>query len=307
MFVTVRIVLLLGVAALAGCNGRNVVFDANFAEQAERTDQLDLALGAGDTLELDASFGNIVVSQGGAPSLSALVTGRGRTGEEAREVLDRYTVVAKKEGRTVRVELQGEPLKLVSEGGASMEVAATASFRATVPAGVRVVAETSSGSVTLRGVSGCRAQSSFGNIVVQDSTGSLVGKTSSGSVTFRGIRDGAVRLKSSFGSVSAQGVFRELHAETSSGSVTVTADTGSRVQSDWVLESSFGSVALTIPTDLHCRLDAETSFGSIRVADEFPGERESEVSGGTFSAVVGRGGKTISLETSSGSVSIKAR
>jgi hypothetical protein len=134
-------------------------------------------------------------------------------------------------------------------------------YEITVPTGMAISAESSGGSITVRGGSGAvEASSSGGSVTIADTTGSVRARSSGGSVTVRSVT-GSVRLDSSGGSVLGTGLRGgEARADSSGGSVRLVFD----VPPDLVQASSSGGrVEVLLPrVDGGYRVDASSSGGS---------------------------------------------
>lgn len=142
----------------------------------------------------------------------------------------------------------------------------------TVPTGLAVRAESSGGSITVRGVSGdIDARSSGGSITVADASGAVRARSSGGSVTVASAT-GDVDLDTSGGSVTGTGLRGDARAESSGGSVRLTFDAPPRsVQAS----SSGGRVEVRLPrVDGGYRVDATSSGG--REVVEVPTDPTSE-------------------------------
>lgn len=137
-------------------------------------------------------------------------------------------------------------------------------YEITVPNGMAVRAESSGGSITVRGVSGAvETVSSGGSITIADSTGSVRARSSGGSVTVSGAT-GSLELDSSGGSVLGDRLRAgEVRAETSGGDVRlIFAIPPVRVEAS----SSGGSVEVLLPrVDGGYRVDASSSGGDREV------------------------------------------
>ena len=163
----------------------------------------------------------------------------------------------------------------------------------------------SSGSLRVEDLSGARhdVKSEFGSLRIAGAHGDLTAETSSGSISIADF-DGRLRAHSSYGSIHAEGVFLELAVDCGSGTVDVRAEKGSRVDREWKLSSSYGAVKLGVPSDIACELAAKTGFGGldVRLPIEVPaGETKSSRS---VRGKIRGGGELVSLESSSGSVSL---
>jgi hypothetical protein len=137
-------------------------------------------------------------------------------------------------------------------------------YEITIPTGMAVSAESSGGSINVRGVSGAvDAGSSGGSVTVTDTTGSVRAHSSGGSVTVRGAT-GTIDLESSGGGVLGTGLRGgEARVESSGGSVRLVFD----VPPDLVQASSSGGrVEVRLPrVDGGYRVDASSSGGDQEV------------------------------------------
>lgn len=199
-------------------------------------------------------------------------------------------------------------------------------FEVSVPVGVRVIARSRSGDVTVRGTRGAvEASSMSGDIVVTDAADRIVMETLSGDVRASGLA-GTVRSESVSGTIELRGVDGEIRAETTSGDVSVTGATSRSVLATTVsgeveydgtidangryeFRSHSGDIRLDIPENTNAELSVETFSGSLD--SEFPvtlppGQR---VTGRPrrFEFTLGRGGARITAESFSGDVVIGRR
>jgi hypothetical protein len=132
-------------------------------------------------------------------------------------------------------------------------------YEITVPARLAVRAESSGGSITVRGVSGAvNTDSSGGSITVADTTGSVRARSSGGGITISSAA-GPVELDTSGGDVVATGLRGDAAAESSGGSVRLVFDappTSVRAS------SSGGHVEVLLPrVEGGYRVDASSSGG----------------------------------------------
>jgi hypothetical protein len=207
----------------------------------------------------------------------------------------------------------------ISTDGDGMD--ASADLRILVPQGRRVSVYLGVGPLSASNVNGdLRLDGSSGAVTTEGTTGSLTVDVGSGSVRVtRHAGNGSIDTGS--GSVEVTGLRGdELNVDTGSGDVegsgiqagTVNVDTGSgsvdmglvRAPREIVVDTGSGSVTFTIPDGLNADVALETSSGTI--AMDFPLEirrwERDEVRG-----VVGSGGGSIRIETSSGDITIRKR
>jgi Putative adhesin len=106
---------------------------------------------------------------------------------------------------------------------------------------------TGDGSITLRGLHGTlRADTGDGSVQAEDLDGTLDAHTGDGSVHVRGRFDG-------------------LRLHTQDGSVEVEAARGSRMQTDWRVQTGDGSVRVNLPRDFAADIELHTGDGRIRL------------------------------------------
>lgn len=156
-------------------------------------------------------------------------------------------------------------------------------YEVEVPADVQVTATSSSGALELSGINGAvQAEAASGGIELTNIGGELTAKASSGRVRGTGLRH-VREVQSSSGSITLNGVFNEA----------------ARVQ------SSSGRVELRFAPDSAVQIDVRTNSGSIQDGDLELTNRQGD-GRKTLSATLGApaAGATLSIQTSSGSVSL---
>ena len=97
-------------------------------------------------------------------------------------------------------------------------------------------------------------------------------------------------------------MIRLFVAETRNGSVKVILDPGSALEGPSRADTRNGTVTFKIPEGFGCVIKARTSNGKVK--SDFPLEHKSKKSA---SGTIGRGGPSVTLSTSNGSVSIRQR
>lgn len=168
-----------------------------------------------------------------------------------------------------------------------------------------IVAASKSGEVRCERLeaSAIELRSSFGAVRVRGGKGAIVAKSESGGVEIDGF-EGSVDAYSGFGAVKVEGVLTGVTARSKSGDVEVKALDASRVESEWVLDSSFGSIELGLAEGVSCEVDARTRFGSVR--SDFPLEMKAEtISSGSARGAIGKGGGKVSVGAKSGNIRLQ--
>lgn len=172
-----------------------------------------------------------------------------------------------------------------------------------------------------------------GSISVEDVSGKMVLRTSDGSI--RGTRlhghiearsgDGSIRLEraegtldleTDDGSITVEARPSGLRARTSDGTIRLEVQPDAVMSEDWDVQTSDGSVVLTLPAGFNALIDAETRDGVVRSnlpslrdqmreeGDRAP-ERDREDARRTLRATLGEGGKTLRVRTGDGSIRIE--
>jgi DUF4097 and DUF4098 domain-containing protein YvlB len=136
----------------------------------------------------------------------------------------------------------------------------------TAPAGVRVSADVTSGSLNLKGVSTVDATTTSGSITISEATGAISARTDSGTITGAGLRSGAVVASAKSGSISLElAAPADVQATTTSGSLGLTVPPAA-----YRVDATPGSGGADIriandPTGQYC-LDLKAHSGHITLA-----------------------------------------
>ncbi|HEX5073601.1 MAG TPA: DUF4097 family beta strand repeat-containing protein [Gemmatimonadaceae bacterium] len=195
-----------------------------------------------------------------------------------------------------------------------------------VPAGVRVVARSTSGDVTVKGTKGeVDARSTSGDVIVSDATNRITIESVSGDI--RGSQlDGDVRSESVSGTIEIRDVSGPVRAETTSGDISLLGVTSrnafattvsGEVEYDGTVDkdgryefhSHSGDIRLEIPESSSAQFSVETFSGSLD--SEFPitlqpGQR-STGRPRRFEFTLGSGSARITAESFSGDIVLARR
>jgi putative adhesin len=173
----------------------------------------------------------------------------------------------------------------------------------TVPAGTDLDARTSDGAIELPALQGTiRAHTADGPISLERAKGTFVLSSSDGRIVAHGV-DGALDARASDGSITADGRFDSLRLSTSDGRIVADVGPGSRMQTDWSVSTSDGSIDLKLPPDLAANLEAHTGDGHIDV--DFPITTQGRIGNHDLRATLHGGGPLLSLRTTDGSIRIE--
>jgi Toastrack DUF4097 len=192
------------------------------------------------------------------------------------------------------------------------------SFEIQVPMKTRTELSTSGGHLGLANLEGdVQAETSGGHISLEKIAGNVHVETSGGHIQATSI-DGPLWAETSGGHIEIHKVSKDIHAETSGGSIEIDG-AGGRVDADTSgghvevaftkgnahggrIESSGGSITVTLDPTVNLNLDASTSAGS--VSTDIPMKVAGKISRSEVRGTLGSGGEMLSVSTSGGSVHI---
>ncbi|WP_430497156.1 DUF4097 family beta strand repeat-containing protein [Micromonospora trifolii] len=158
-----------------------------------------------------------------------------------------------------RYEIKGSELVLNTDCGSRCSI----SYEVTVPEGVAVQGETSSGNVELSRVGTVELQVSSGDVRVSGASGAVGVEARSGNIEVNEAA-AAVRLRASSGDISARRLGGTVDAEASSGNVNVELDKPASAR----VHASSGDVTLLVPQGSYrVRSNADSGDKTVTVAD----------------------------------------
>ena len=193
-------------------------------------------------------------------------------------------------------------------------------FEIQVPTKTATALQTGGGHIKLSSLDGDQnADTSGGHIEVKDVHGNVNAETSGGHISLSKIA-GNAKVETSGGHIEADGVEGNLSAETSGGHIEIRGAKG-RVDADTSgghvavgfakgnahggkIESSGGGITVSVDPNVDLAIDASTSGGSVRT--DIPVKILGKVTGSSIRGTLGKGGETLYVHTSGGSVSIAA-
>ncbi len=233
------------------------------------------SVGPNPELRINAGDAAVTVEASESNSITASLTTRGwGIGSSGVRVTDHQN------GNSVEIDIK-VPTMHFSFGNHSIRL------EVRVPRELTANIHTGDGSIRLRGLHGpLRADTGDGSIQGDDLEGTLDANTG----------DGSVHIVGRFDNV-------QLH--TKDGSVDLEAQRGSKMQSDWRVQTGDGSVRLSLPSDLAADLELRTGDGRIHL--DLPltvngTQNEHEVRG-----KLNGGGPLLSVRTGDGSITVGSR
>jgi DUF4097 and DUF4098 domain-containing protein YvlB len=265
---------------------RAVVYQRRADERVEQTDRQTrtLRLGSNGILDLSNIAGDITITRGGGSdaTIEIVKIARGRTAEDARELLQLVQVEVAERGARAEVRTR-YPRSEEMRRGNRRNVNVSVNFVVTAPEGARITAKSISGDVSAKDIRGELAlESVSGDIQIQNGGRVAAAKSISGDVN-----------------VTDTEVEGMLEASTASGTVTLRRLKARRLEAG----SVSGDVVLD---DVECgQVEAQSVSGDVRFAGvlERSGHYELTSHSGTVQVAVGGGaGFEVEASTFSGSV-----
>jgi hypothetical protein len=293
--------------------------------RADTRIEKDLKLSPGGEFRIETDLGAVTVTGSPDAGVHIVVTSRRKDLDDLltfrwEEGAGSATVIAKKK----------HPMSWFSDHGDHVE------YEIRVPTETRLSIDTSGGSIKIANLKGAaRLNTSGGGIRVATLTGDLNAETSGGSIDLRDVTgkirvetsgggiegvnlDGVVHAESSGGSIEIQKVTGDVDASTSGGGIRIT-DAGGRVQADTsggsieasftkgnsrggTLETSGGGIEVSVDPDAD--LSIQASGNSVKT--DLPLRVQGEIGRGHLNGSLGKGGNTLRLHTSGGSVRIQS-
>jgi DUF4097 and DUF4098 domain-containing protein YvlB len=305
-------------------------------EQQNRETQTDrqtktFKLGSDGELSLGNVAGDIQVTavSGDQATLEIVKTARGRTADDAREMLGLVNVNTTERGSRVEVKTLYPRGENRNERHRNIDV--SVAYTVTAPAGTRVTAGSVSGSISVDGIKGdlsansvsgtvrianagrvSSAKSVSGNVEVLDTQidGAIEVQSVSGDVILRKVNARRIEIGSVSGRVLVQDVQAErIEGHSVSGNVEYSGALakGGRYE----LNSHSGDVRLTIGSGTGFEIEASSFSGSIR--SDLPlksGDRDADSTPGrhrTLNGVFGDGSAVLDVSTFSGNIVLSKR
>lgn len=275
----------------------------NLQNQGTRIDTT-IAFSANGIVDLTTMRGDIIV-----------------TGWDRREA----RIQARVERGVMDFELSSSRVTIEERGGQNRSRNSDTRYEVTVPRGVRVIARTNSGDISITGSGGeVEANTTSGDITISDAAGRIEAGALSGEITLSQIK-GNIDASAVTGSIDVKDVEGELHLESTSGDILIA---GAKAR-DVEVSTSSGEIAFAGSIDGSGRYEFSTHSGTIDLAipantnarfvvGTFSGEIDSDFpitlqpgdrsrSNRRFEFTVGSGGPRIVAESFSGDVEIRKR
>jgi DUF4097 and DUF4098 domain-containing protein YvlB len=294
-------VLVLAGAALSGC-------EVNLnSEGIVSRDTKKFTVTATPEVELETFDGSIEIHSWDRDEVEVEIEKRAME----QSLVDDMKVIAEQQGNRVIVKVQPPSGREEFEGvQIGVHFSPSARLRVVVPRKTQLSASSGDGSIAIEDVAG--------RVVLRTNDGSVRGSQLNGDIQVR-TGDGAIRfdriegtldLETDDGSITLEARPSTLRARTTDGAIRVEVLPDTIVAADWDVQTSDGSIVLTLPDEFNALLDAETRDGVVRAThptvrgESRAGENDDERRR-TLRATLGTGGKTVRVRTGDGTIRIE--
>ena len=271
----VSLLCLLAVAAGSCINIGGFGMQAKY----ERTVQLSSPLSPGSSFEAQTHNGSIEIAGADIAdcNLTATITARAKTEEDAQKLADRTTVRLESFGSGLIVKIDKPTFMTNQSVGVSLDVQ--------VPNECGLELTTHNGSVVIRNI-----------------TGRLNGTTHNGKITVEHV-SGIAELLTHNGSVVCREISGDTRLRTHNGSIKVYYSKAAPSICDISLITSNGGIEIETPSNFSGEVDISTHNGSLRT--DLPITVVGKISKSKLSGKIGTGQGKLHLETHNGSIRVQ--
>jgi DUF4097 and DUF4098 domain-containing protein YvlB len=226
-------------------------------------------------------------------------------------LVDEMKVVAEQSGNKIVVKVS-RPSRTDSQGiQIGVHFSPSARLRVALPRQSQLTAKSSDGSITIEDVTGrITLTTEDGSVRAVRLAGDVIIRSGDGAIRMDAV-EGKLDVETGDGSISGEAKPTSLRAHTDDGSIRIEVQRESKMDTDWDVETSDGTVTLTLPSDFNGRIDAESRDGSVRanhpsIKDEQRDGESRDERRRTLKATLGSGGKLLRVRTGDGSIRIES-
>jgi hypothetical protein len=226
-----------------------------------------------------------------------------------QSLIDEMQVTAEQQGDRIVVKVSG-PSSYERRGiTIGLDISPSARLRIAVPQKANLDARSADGAIAVENVNGTiKLHTGDGSVRLTRVSGDVLVRSGDGTIRLDDV-SGRLDLETDDGSISGEATPTALRAHTGDGSIRLELGEDSRMDDDWDVQTSDGSVILTLPADFAAEVDAESRDGVVR--SSHPGIAIEQGEGGgderrrAMRATLGRGGKVLRVRTGDGSIRIE--
>lgn len=244
--------------------------------------------------------GSLEVRSWDRPEVLVEVERRAPTGAEAESLEVRMA----QEGARLSIDAPAPQGRDEARIRVGMGQSPTVNFRVTGPARMTLDARTNDGSIAVRDLTGrITLRSGDGSVRTDGLRGPLLVDTADGAVVVRDIR-GSLDLHTGDGAVDVSGTLDRLRIDTGDGAVRLDAQAGSRIESEWTVQSGDGEIVVRVPRDFDAQVDASSGDGRIVIDGIATATPSNDAPVAQVRTSIGRGGQVLRLRTGDGSITV---
>jgi len=228
-----------------------------------------------------------------------------------QNLVNEITVVAEQQGNKIVFKVSG-PSRHESKGiQIGVNFSPSARLRIALPRQSQITAKSSDGSITIEDVTGkVTLNTADGSVRATRVSGELMVRSGDGAIRMDGV-EGKLDLETDDGSISGEATPSVLRAHTGDGSIRIEVHADSKMSDNWDVQTSDGSVVLTLPADFNGEVDAESRDGTVRanhpaIKNETRDGEDRDERRRAMKATLGGGGKTLRVRTGDGSIRIES-
>ena len=246
--------------------------------KAERTVTVSGDMATEVLLSAQTSNGNIKVQgqESAGCEVTAHITARGNTEQEAREMADGVEVTLVPSEQSLKIDIKKPESELSKHIGVSLDI-------------------------KMLGQNRLDLKTSNGNIDIGDISRGITLHTSNGNINLNHIA-GPIAAYTTNGNVDCRDVGKDFQARTSNGNVNVIFSESAEGASRIDIETSNGSIRVTPPKSFSAAVDAATSNGKVTCDRAIT--VQGDISKNSLRGTLGTGEGTCRLHTSNGSIHI---
>lgn len=279
-----------------------------FGPSETKTVELPLAIGAGKTIRLERSRGNVSVKGGYSEGkLIATAKVRGKDREDAQSKADAWTPVIEENDGSLTIRQSSdaleEDLELQVPEGVNLDVRVeSGDFRSKETRG-SLRLETKSGDADVSDLTGnVEIMSYAGDVEVKNADASLIEiENKSGDITLA-VSKGNFMIRSSSGDVTCKEVSgNTLSVETVSGDIDMDVSDAFNALN---VRTVSGDVLIDLPSNVNCRASLSSLNGTVSSRIDLNDEKETEQ---RITGVIGAGDGTLDASAVSGDVRLSWR
>jgi hypothetical protein len=224
-------------------------------------------------------------------------------------LVDEMRVTAEQEGDRIVVKVSG-PSSYERRGiTIGLDIGPSARLRIALPRNANLEARSADGAITVEDISGTvKLNTGDGSVRLSRVSGEMVVRSGDGTIRLDDV-SGKLDLETDDGSISGEAAPTGLRAHTGDGSIRLELGENSKMDDDWDIQTSDGSIILTLPADFAAELDAESRDGIVRASHPGIAKETGEGAGDerrrSMRATLGSGGKVLRVRTGDGSIRIE--